>query len=98
MLKSCRQAPTRWAHNFFMETMEHLFFIPAILAIFLPFVARVRISTNWPARSLVLVVAVLIALNGLAIEEAGAIINWGAETALAQTVASSAPVATKGTK
>ena len=90
------KGPVPWAHDFFMETKEHLFFIPAILALFLPFVARVRISTNKPARSMILVVTALIALNGLAIEGAGAIINWGAKMALAQTVASSASPAAKG--
>lgn len=92
------KGPVPWAHGFFMETKEHLFFIPAILALFLPVVARVRISTSRAARSMVLVVTALIALNGLALEGAGAIINWGAKTALAQTVASAAPVAVKGTK
>lgn len=92
------KGPVPWAHDFFMETKEHLFFIPVILALFLPFVARVRISVNRPARSMLLVVTALIALNGLTIEGAGAIINWGAKTALAHTVASSAPVAVKGTK
>ncbi len=92
------KGPVPWAHNFFMETKEHLFFIPAILALFLPFVARVRLSMNRQARSMVLVVTALIALNVLAIEGAGAIINWGAKTALAQTVADAAPAAVKGTK
>ena len=32
--------PWPWAHSFFMETKEHLFFIPLILALFLPIAAR----------------------------------------------------------
>ena len=80
------KGPVPWAHAFFMETKEHLFFIPLILAFFLPFVTRIRLSANRPARLMVLVVAGLIGLNGLAIEGAGAIINWGAKTSLAHTV------------
>jgi hypothetical protein len=80
------KGPVPWTHNFFMETKEHLFFIPLILAFYLPFVARLKLSANKSARLMVLVVAALIALNGLAIEGAGAIINWGAKTALAHTV------------
>jgi hypothetical protein len=86
--------PVPWAHSFFMETKEHLFFTPLILAIYLPFVARIRIAANKAARVMVLVVTAFIALNSLAIEGAGAIINWGAKYALAQSVAM-APAATK---
>ena len=84
------KGPVPWTHNFFMETKEHLFFIPLILALYLPFVARLRLSANKPARAMVLVVTALIALEGLAIEGAGAIINWGAKTALAQTAQTTA--------
>lgn len=83
------KGPVPWAHSFFMETKEHLFFIPLVLALYLPFVTRIRLSANGPARLMVLVVAGLIGLNGLAIEGAGAIINWGAKTALAHTVQAS---------
>ena len=75
-----------WAHAFFMETKEHLFFIPLILALYLPFVVRLNLVANRTARNMVLVVTALIALNGLALEGAGAIINWGAKTTLAHTV------------
>lgn len=81
-----QHGPVPWAHSFFMETKEHLFFIPLILAFYLPYVARLKLSTNKAARSMVYVVTVLIALNGLAIEGAGAIINWGAKTTLLQQV------------
>jgi hypothetical protein len=89
--------PVPWTHSFFMETKEHLFFAPLILALFLPFVARIRIAANRTARVMVLVVTAFIGLNSLAIEGAGAIINWGAKTALAQTV-EMAPAATTETK
>jgi len=78
--------PVPWAHSFFMEDKEHLFFIPLILAFYLPFLTRLNLSVNKPAKLMVGVVTVLIALNGLAIEGAGAIINWGAKDALAHTV------------
>lgn len=92
-----QKGPVPWAHNFFMETKEHLFFIPAILALYLPFVARLRLHVNKTARAMVLVVAALIALNGLAIEGAGAIINWGAKTALLHTVQTLSTSHPKGT-
>jgi len=78
--------PVPWTHSFVMETKEHLFFIPLILAFYLPFVARLDLSVNKAARNMVLALTTLIVLNGLAIEGAGAIINWGAKTSLAQTV------------
>jgi hypothetical protein len=81
-----QKGPVPWAHDFFMETKEHLFFIPLILAFYLPFVTRLRLEVNRTARTMVLVVTALITLNVLAIEGAGAIINWGAKTALAHTV------------
>lgn len=89
--------PVPWAHSFFMETKEHLFFMPLILAFYLPFVARLKLSTNAPARAMVFVITGLITLNVLAIEGAGAIINWGAKTTLAQEVhANAGPITVKG--
>ena len=73
------KGPWPWAHNFVMETKEHLFFIPLILALFLPIVAARRLASNAAARMVVMVVAAFIVLNGLAIEGAGAIINYGAK-------------------
>jgi hypothetical protein len=91
------QGPFPWAHNFFMETKEHLFFIPLILALYLPFVTRLRVNVNRTARAMVLVVAGLIVLDGLVLEGAGAIINWGAKSALAQTAsAQGAPAQVRG--
>jgi hypothetical protein len=81
------KGPDAWAHSFFMESKEHLFFIPLVLAFYLPFVTRLNLSVNKTARAMVFAVTTLIVLNGLAIEGAGAIINWGAKAALAQTVA-----------
>ena len=75
------KGPWPWAHNFFMETKEHLFFIPLILALYLPIVAARKLASNAAARVMVMVVATFIILNGLAIEGAGAIINYGAKVA-----------------
>lgn len=86
------KGPVAWAHSFFMETKEHLFFIPLVLAFFLPFVTRLNLATSKAARAMVLAIVTLIILDGLAIEGAGAIINWGAKTTLAHT-AQAAPQA-----
>jgi hypothetical protein len=75
------KGPWPWAHNLFMETKEHLFFIPLILALYLPIVAARKLAANTAARVMVVVVATFIILNGLAIEGAGAIINHGAKIA-----------------
>ena len=73
------KGPWPWAHNFFMETKEHLFFIPLILALYLPIAAAKQLARNAAARAMVMVAAGFIVLNGLAIEGAGAIINHGAK-------------------
>jgi hypothetical protein len=76
--------PWPFAHDVFMETKEHLFFVPAILALYLPIVAAANLAVNRGARTMVLVVAALIVVNGLVIEGAGAVINHGAKLALIQ--------------
>lgn len=79
------KGPWPWAHNLFMEIKEHLFFIPLLLALYLPLAARDRIHVNTTARAMVLCVAALIALSGLAIEGAGAIVNYGVKVAFVHT-------------
>ena len=76
--------PWPWAHKIFMETKEHLFFIPLVLALYLPFATRVRLFANKAARTMVLSVAGLIAASGFAIEGAGAVINYGVKVSLLQ--------------
>jgi hypothetical protein len=76
------KGPWPWAHNLFMETKEHLFFITAILAFLLPVTTRERLHANPAARKLVLSVAALIAISGLAVEGAGAIIDHGMKVVL----------------
>jgi hypothetical protein len=74
----------RWpfAHNLFMETKEHLFFITGVLAFLLPIATREKLYANAAARRLVLTVATLIVVTGLAVEGAGAVINHGVKVAL----------------
>ena len=75
------KGPWPWAHNIFMETKEHLFFIPLILALYLPIAAAQKLAANPTARAMVMVVTMFVVLNGLVIEGAGAIINYGAKVA-----------------
>jgi hypothetical protein len=81
------KGPWPFAHTLFMETKEHLFFIPLILSFYLPIAASDKLSENSNARKMVLCVAMLIVLSGLAIEGAGAIINHGAKVALLHSIA-----------
>jgi hypothetical protein len=78
------RGPWPFAHNFFMETKEHLFFITAILAFLLPIATREKLYSNSTARNLVLVIAGLTAITGLAVEGAGAVIDHGVKVALLQ--------------
>jgi hypothetical protein len=75
------KGPLPWAHNFVMETKEHLFFIPLVLALYLPLAARQQLYRNAAARVMVLSVAALIALSGFAIEGGGALISYGVKVA-----------------
>ncbi len=74
--------PWPWAHNLFMETKEHLFFATLILAWYLPLAAAEKLHASVGARKMVLSVALLTALTGIAIEGAGAIIDHGVKVAL----------------
>jgi hypothetical protein len=76
------KGPWPFAHDLFMETKEHLFFITAILALLLPVATREKLWANRAARKMVLSVSVLIAVTGLAVEGAGAMIDHGAKVAL----------------
>ncbi len=76
--------PWPFAHNFFMETKEHLFFVVAVLAFLLPIATRESLHSNSAARTLVLSVSGLIVVTGLSVEGAGAIIDHGVKIALLQ--------------
>ncbi len=81
------QGPWPFAHNIFMETKEHLFFVTAILAFLLPITAREKLYSNSAARKLVLSIAGLIAITGLSVEGAGAVIDHGVKVGLLQKAA-----------
>ena len=74
--------PWPFAHNLFMETKEHLFFVTAILAFLLPIATREEAHSNAAARQLVLALSGLIVITGLTVEGAGAVINHGVKVAL----------------
>lgn len=76
------KGPWPFAHNLFMETKEHLFFATLILSLYLPIAAADKLHANAAARRMVLCVALLIALTGLGIEGAGAVIDHGVKVAL----------------
>jgi hypothetical protein len=76
------KGPLPWAHNLVMETKEHLFFVPLVLALYLPIAARERLFANSAARAVGLSVAGLTVLCALAIEGGGALISFGAKAAL----------------
>ena len=78
--------PWPFAHNFFMEVKEHLFFIPLILALYLPIIVnRNKLNINSGARKIVIVVCSIIIGLSLLIEGAGAVINEGAKIAYKQS-------------
>jgi hypothetical protein len=76
------KGPWPFAHTLFMETKEHLFYITMVLSFYLPIAVNDKLYANTAARKMVLCVAMLIVLSGLAIEGSGAIINHGAKVAL----------------
>ena len=76
------KGPWPFAHNIFMETKEHLFFITGILSFYLAIAVRDNIYSSAAARKMVMSVAMLIVLTGLAVEGAGAIIDHGVKIAL----------------
>jgi hypothetical protein len=80
------QGPWPFAHTLFMETKEHLFFLTLILSFYLPIAARDNLYANAAARKMVLCVAMLIVVSGLAIEGSGAIINHGAKIAQSHAI------------
>ena len=74
--------PWPFAHNFFMETKEHVFLGLLLLATFLPIAAFNNVAASRGARTLVLWSAAFVVLIGLAMEGAGAFISMGVKVAL----------------
>lgn len=76
------QGPWPFAHTLVMEVKEHLFFVTLLLALYLPLLTRIKLAEHAGARLTLMTVAMLIILTGLAIEGAGAVVNYGAKVAL----------------
>lgn len=76
------KGPWPFAHNFFMESKEHLVIMLLLLANYLPIAAANNLAASRDARKLVLWVAGLIVLLALAMEGEGAFIATGVKVAL----------------
>lgn len=76
------KGPWPFAHEYFMETKEHLVIMLLLLVTYLPLAASNNLAASKDARRLVLWVAGLIPLLGLMIEGHGAVIAMGVKLAL----------------
>lgn len=76
------KGPWPLAHNFFMETKEHLVIILLMLVNYLPIAATTNLWANKDARRVVLWVAGMVVLLALMIEGNGAIIAMGVKVGL----------------
>ena len=77
------KGPWPFAHNFFMETKEHLFFMTLVLSLFLPMVVWMNnLASNRSARIVVFTVTAFIILSALALEGAGSVIAMGVKLGL----------------
>ena len=76
------KGPWPFAHEFFMETKEHLVILLLLLTTYLPVVTLNDLVANTPARRLTLWVTSLIVLLGLMIEGHGAVIAMGVKLGL----------------
>ena len=71
------KGPWPFAHNYFMETKEHVFFVLLLLATYLPIAARDDLKGKTAARCVVGSVCGLIVLLSLMMEGYGAFISMG---------------------
>lgn len=76
------KGPWPFAHNFFMETKEHLVIMLLLLATYLPIAARANLAANLNARRVVLWTSALVALFALTADGFGAMIAMGVKVAL----------------
>ena len=74
--------PWPFAHNFFMETKEHLVIMLLLLTTYLPIAARNNLAASSDARRLMLWLTAGIALLALLVEGHGAIIATGVKMGL----------------
>ncbi|GAB6263926.1 hypothetical protein [Photobacterium sp. R1] len=80
-----KAGPWPFAHSFFMETKEHVFFMLLLLSTFLPIAVLDDIVKKASRRKLVLWTSALVILLTLAMEGAGAIISMGIKNAFLAT-------------
>jgi hypothetical protein len=76
------KGPWPFAHNFFMESKEHLVIMLLLLVTYLPIVAATNLAPNKDARRMVLWVAGLIVMLTLMMEGHGAMIAMGVKMGL----------------
>ena len=76
------KGPWPFAHNFFMESKEHLVIMLLMLVTYLPIVAATNLVANKDARRMVLWVAGLIVMLTLMMEGHGAMIAMGVKMGL----------------
>ncbi len=76
------KGPWPFAHNFFMETKEHLVILLLLLATYLPIAAAANLAASRDARRVVLAVAALMIGLALTAEGDGAIIAMGVKMGL----------------
>ncbi len=76
------KGPWPFAHNFFMETKEHLVIMLLLLATYLPIAASDSLMSSKAARQVVLWVAAMLAVAALMTEGEGAVIAMGVKVAL----------------
>ena len=75
--------PWPFAHSFFMEIKEHLFFALLLISTYLPIAASGnQLLANRGARNLLLMLSGLVVLLGLAMEGSGAIVGLGVRMGL----------------
>jgi hypothetical protein len=76
------KGPWPFAHDFFMETKEHLVLMLLLLTAYLPIVASADLVLNRNVRKLTLCVSALIVLTGLVMEGEGGVISMGVRMGL----------------
>ena len=76
------KGPWPFAHNFFMETKEHVVIMLLLLATYLPIAAANDLAANKDARRLMLWVSGLFALIALSAEGMGAMVAMGVKVGL----------------
>jgi hypothetical protein len=80
-----KSGPWPFAHTFFMETKEHLFFVLLLISTYLPIAAygiSARLAGDRGARGLLMTLAGLVAVLGLVMEGSGAVMTLGVKLAL----------------